>query len=47
MQNEEIIREWIEKSEEHFGFASSSLEIQTSSQSFGITGDFQRERTKD
>ncbi|MEW6687155.1 MAG: HEPN domain-containing protein [Candidatus Edwardsbacteria bacterium] len=26
MQNEEVVREWIEKADEDFGFASSSLE---------------------
>jgi len=28
MQNEEIVREWIKKAEEDFGFASSSLELE-------------------
>lgn len=28
MQNEEVVKEWIEKGEEDFGFASSSLEFE-------------------
>jgi len=28
MWNEEIVREWIEKAEEDFGFASTSLELE-------------------
>jgi len=28
MRNEKIVREWIEKAEEDFGFASSSLELE-------------------
>lgn len=27
MQNEEVVREWVEKADEDFGFASSSLEL--------------------
>jgi HEPN domain-containing protein len=29
MPNEEVVREWIHKAEEDFGFASSSLELET------------------
>ncbi len=28
MQNEKIVKEWMEKAEEDFGFASSSLELE-------------------
>lgn len=27
MQNEKVVKEWIEKADEDFGFASSALEI--------------------
>lgn len=28
MQNEEVVKEWVEKAEEDFGFASSSLKLE-------------------